>query len=351
MKSSGRYAPLNMNLDSSSVRIEQRNMSIGQLIHWLQSKRIHLSLDFRSNANLWNKEEQSRLIESILLNIPLPSFYFEYNPDFGEYVIVDGLQRICALYNFVVLGELSLKGLDFLREYEGKKWKDLSFYSQMKFNSADIMCYIIDGSTSHNVKYVIFSRINSTSYPLNPQEIRNAMFPNVTADILYPMADLPAFRELGISCKRMNDLDFVLRFIAFYITDYNDYPGKMDFFLNQAMEKLCKFNPEEINDLITLFSKSILLARDIFGANVFRQLSDDGRKKPLSKTLFETLTVSLGKNFDEISKVNKEVFKSEYEKLLTDPAFKRALSVRPNDKRTVEIRFGETEKVIKRLIP
>ena len=168
MKFNGRYAPSDITLDSSAVKIERRIMVIGELRGMFEKDRISFRSNFQRSNSIWSKSQQSRLIESILLNLPLPSFYFEYNALLGQYFVVDGLQRLNALYDFF-FGKLKLSDLDFLKEYEGKTWDDLSFYDRMRINSAEIVAYLIDGSASHDVKFVIFSRLNRNGTPLNAQ--------------------------------------------------------------------------------------------------------------------------------------------------------------------------------------
>lgn len=345
MKYQSRYAPKDLDLDSSAVKIERRVMLIGDIIRLLESKRFNFQTDFQRQANLWSNEQQSRLIESIFLNLPLPSFYFEYNSDSSQFTVVDGLQRLYALYSFIILKDIRLQGLDFLKEYEGYRWDDLTFYDQMKITSTEIVCYMIDGDASNDVKYIIFNRLNTGGTPLKPQEIRTALFPRETRDVLSPMVSVPEFIKLGISTKRKLDMEFALRFLSFYLTDYHDYPGKMDYFLNSTMERLRNLDAVEINRIINIFCESLNIINEILGDNAFRQLSGNGQRKPISKTLFETLTVAVAKNFDLISNLDFHSFRKQYEELLSDKSFKSALSNGTGDKKSVITRFSKIEQL------
>lgn len=348
MKSDGRYAPSDISLDSSAVKIERRIMVIGELLRMLHRDRINFRSKVQRNNSLWNKSQQSRLIESILLNLPLPSFYFEYNDLSGDFFVVDGLQRLTALYDFVS-GRLKLTGLDFLKEYEGKTWDCLSFYDRMRINSAEIVAYLIDGRASYDVKFVIFSRLNNEGVPLNPQEIRNGMFPDATERVLKPLADVPEFRSLGIRDNRMIDTEYVLRFLAFFITDYREYQGKMDYFLNETMSKIRHFSASEIDRLRSLFSQSIQTARLLVGEKVFRKPGNK-KKSPMSKALFETLTVVIARNIDAISKIDVDSFRRDYTQLFSSPDFQKSLSTNTSDRHAVIVRFEKTEQVFQNLI-
>ncbi|MDE6279189.1 MAG: DUF262 domain-containing protein [Paramuribaculum sp.] len=349
MNKKGRYVPSYLSLDPSAVKVEQRIMTVGYLIKLLEENRVDLYPDIQRSGNLWDRGKQSRLIESILLGLPLPSFYFDFSTYNGSYVPVDGLQRLYALRNFAVTGKLTLHGLDFLTDYENKRWEDFSFYDRRRFLNAEVACNIIGGNASTDVKFVIFSRLNVEGVPLNSQEIRNALFPDVSERVLRHMAELGEFKRLGISSRRMTDMELVLRFLAFYINDFRDYSGRMDFFLNETMERLRRFDDIEVDRLIALFSESLRIADFLFGIDAFRPYSSTERRKPLSKTLFETLTVTIARNIDVNFMSRADKLRNRYRQLLMNPYFQETLSTDTAGRNKVVTRFEMMQRLFNSL--
>ena len=121
--------------DPVSVDIADRKLTIGSLLERLKHGELTLTPDFQRRANLWDTPRKSRLIESVLLRIPLPSFYFSEDSE-GNFEVVDGLQRLCAIFHFVdfsalnaatqsKLNPLRLEGLQYLIEKEGSTFAEL----------------------------------------------------------------------------------------------------------------------------------------------------------------------------------------------------------------------------------
>ncbi len=110
--------------DTSKIRVETKNTQMDSLIKRIKNKEIDLAPGFQRRAGIWSDKAQSLLIESMLIKIPLPAFYMDATDD-GCWLIVDGLQRLTTIRRFVISEELALCGLEFLTDYEGKKFSEL----------------------------------------------------------------------------------------------------------------------------------------------------------------------------------------------------------------------------------
>lgn len=346
MKKNERYVKELFTLDPTEVIIERRIINIGELIGMLHKGKISFSSEIQRKRDLWKADKQSRLIESVFLNLPLPSFYLEYNGVTGNYEIIDGLQRICAIDNYANKKTLKLKNLDFLYQMEKKGWDDISFYEKMTFNNSEIVLYIVSNKASFNVRFVLFSRLNSEGTPLSSQEIRNALFPSVTRNILRPLSEIGRFKSLNIPSSRGSDLEFVLRFIAFYECEYLVYSGRMDFFLNSTLNMLKEFNPNKIFHLSKVFSESLEWSIKLLGENVFRRPGKNGNKGRISRVLFESLMVTIARYLNLMQEINPDIFKENYKQLFTDDTFLRSISSGTGDAKNVKIRFKKTEEVL-----
>jgi hypothetical protein len=173
--------------DPANVDIFDRKLTISSLLERLKHRELRLTPDFQRRANLWDAPRKSRLIESVLLRIPLPSFYFSEDSD-GNFEVVDGLQRLCSIFHFVdhaalnkatgsKLDPLRLQGLQYLIEKEEKSFDELERSFQRRINELEINVNVIRATTPKAVMFNVFARLNQGGLPLAAQEIRNAIFP------------------------------------------------------------------------------------------------------------------------------------------------------------------------------
>ncbi|MFY8186989.1 MAG: DUF262 domain-containing protein, partial [Flavobacterium sp.] len=151
--------------DPNKIRIDHQNINLGSIIENLVHEEIDLNPDFQREADLWSDSKKSQLIESILLGLPLPSFYFSEDDSSNnnqiKWQVVDGLQRLSTLKSFIIDKTLKLQGLEFLKDYEGKKYEDLSREDARKISGFKVNIYIIDKQTPKNVKFLIFKKVNT----------------------------------------------------------------------------------------------------------------------------------------------------------------------------------------------
>ena len=299
---------INDPFDPKKVDITSKTLILDAIFKRLRNNEINLYTDFQRKAGLWNITKQSRLIESILIKFPLPAFYFDGSDD-DEWLVVDGLQRLTALQNFVIQRNFSLKNLEFLHQFNDKSFSDLPRDLQRRIEEFEIVAYIINPGTPEKVKYNVFNRINTGGLVLSSQEIRHALNQGIASKLIARLAETEEFKiatTYSVNSDRMLDRDFANRFISFYINDVESYKPDLDTFLNESMGKLNSFSEEESDRLLENFKRSMKAAYNIFGAYAFRKMygGEGERRKPINKALFEVWSVSLAKlNPSELNKL------------------------------------------------
>lgn len=322
--------------DPSSIDVEKKNMSVSSLITMLQNDMIDLSPAFQREKDLWKPNRQSQLIESLMLKLPLPSMYFEYNKRTKKYIVIDGLQRLCTLKNFAVNKTLALRDLEFLPDqYDGATYDSLTFNDQIEFGLQEIVVNILKGTTPDEAKYAIFKRINSAATTLNNQEIRNALYNGKGTRLLSELATDSEFKKIGFPTARMDDREAILRFMAFKINGPSKYSGRMDTFLTNTLIELNKTSEDKLEILKAEFQTGVSKCIELLGIEAFR-LPGNKKHRP-SKALFDTLAVNVA-----------ELTPGQYSRLIgkIDVLRRRFKQMLANDKELLEAVGNKSDRAV-----
>lgn len=296
--------------DAEKIRVDSSTMSLRQVFDMVEDHDINLSPDFQRNV-VWDAKRKSRLIESVLLRIPLPVFYFSAN-ETGQLAVVDGLQRLTAITEFMS-NDLPLHGLEYLTWLEGYTYnkgdKKLEDKLYRRFNLTQITTNVIDSNSPVRVKYDIFRRLNTGGRPLNSQELRNCLASKELRDLLREMAHSEEFAlatTKSVSDTRMDAQEYALRFLYFrYLKqttgNIEGYSGNMDEDLDSFVDVQSKKILFDIEEYKKAYSWALQNAAYLFGRHAFRKVDAysnvNSERSVINKALFLTWTLLLA-DFD-----------------------------------------------------
>lgn len=338
--------------DPKKVDVSITTPNLSALITRLEHEEIDLLPDFQRSGDLWTKQAQSRLIESILIRLPIPAFYFDAIDD-DKWQVVDGLQRLSAINNFVLKKTLKLTNLEFLTEYEGYSYDDLPRPLTRRIEEFQTSVYLIKPGTPLEMKYSLFNRINTGGLKLTPQEIRHAMSQSANSGaaskFLSRIVNNDIFiKVVGRKNNRMVQQELVLRHMAFVIFGLEEYRSSLPRFLDTAMIKLSEMTDPNLRELEGRFLVSMEIADELFGEDAFRK-SLVGGKKLVNKPLFEALSVSLARlssDDQELLLINKNQLQDKFRNLLMDDGFNETISRSTSSTTHVTNRFERIEGFI-----
>ena len=267
------------NIDDSpyspdDVRISQHMYSVYQVHHWIEKGVLTLSPDFQRNM-VWDIQRKSLLIESLMLKIPIPAFYFQEDIN-GDKLVIDGLQRLSTIYSYME-DSFRLKGLQYLENYNGYCYSQLPRKYKTRIEETQMAVNILDSKCHELVKFDVFRRVNTGGVPLNPQEIRNSMATPDTRSLLKQMSESEEFIKATrgrVKDIRMDAQELCLRFIAFWMR-YDSHSGQLSHLM--ALPRMLDRTLLELNQkkkdyhllLCALFKNSMEKCHALFGEEAF----------------------------------------------------------------------------------
>ena len=364
--------------DPKLISISKKTISLDQVIRRIKTGKLKLAPAFQRNE-VWNITKKSQLIESLMLNIPIPLFYVAEDSD-GNWDVVDGLQRLSAIKEFLIDKSLSFTNLEFFTSYNGKKI-DSEEFSDILYNrifETEFSFVIIGDGTPEAVKYNIFKRINTGGVLLSPQEIRHALYQGASTSILKELSENESFKlatDNSINDSRMAAREIILRCISFMLigTSGYAYNDNMETFLQRGIqilnfletpdilitkniytkETLPDFKIKSYKELIRLFELSMQRNFELFGTNSFRFSKSGKRRTAINKALFDSwgsILAFLENDKYEKLKTRKEKLIELYDKKKDDSAFYDAISRRAWQKQNVDKRFSDIKEIIQEVI-
>jgi hypothetical protein len=263
------------------------DLSVQTLVEQWENKQLILPTIQREY--LWDDGKASRLIESLILNIPIPVLYFAETPE-AKYEIIDGHQRVRSIVRYMQ-NEFRLSGLAVLREHRGMRVHQLPEREQRFLKMRTLRAIIISVDSHPTMRFEIFERLNSGSISLNAQELRNSIYRGSFNKLLHDLVKTNPFRTLiGTKTprKRMVDEELILRFFALR-AGLDKYRTPLKRFLNNFAKDAVQFSDQELAELGRMFTETTTRVSELLGRSAFRIVDHAGNplENAVNRALFD----------------------------------------------------------------
>lgn len=323
-------------IDTVLIRNETR--TIHDVLRRIEKGSFVMSPDFQRDF-IWKDDKQSKLIESVLMRIPLPVFYLAED-ERGRMVVVDGLQRLSTFQRFVN-DKLSLKLPD-QKELDKKKFSDLSPKLQNRIEDCNLILYVIDAKVPERARLDIFERVNG-GIPLTRQQMRNCLYMGEATKFLKEEAGTNIFIKAtggSLDTDTMRDREFVNRFCAFKLLPLSDYKGDMDNFLAAGLKHMNGLSPHDLLQLSSKFRRGLSNNYLAFGQHAFRKFShEDASRSIINASLWDVMSTALTDYPETIIEARARDLRSKFISLFKDASLVQAITYGPNDMKKVRYRF------------
>lgn len=239
---------------------------------------------------VWSEKKASRLIESLVMQCPIPVIYLNRRVD-EVLEVVDGNQRLTSLRDFLD-GHLALSGLTAYTELNDLRFKELDQKYQRQIRNRTIRCAIIEPESNEQIKFDVFERLNSGSVALSPQELRHGLYSGRFTQVLTGLAKNKAFIELtGIRIdKRMKRDELVLRFFALS-ERLNAYQKPLSTFLTNFLKDHREDDARALELSSQKFNRMLQGLKALFGDAAFRFATREGSTKKFNTAYFDAVSV------------------------------------------------------------
>ena len=328
--------------------IRQETRTVYEVVRRINKGFYVMDPDFQRDL-VWDEAKQSKLIESVIMRIPLPVFYLAEDEQ-GRMVVVDGLQRLSTFLRFLQ-DKLVLR----LRQQElrGKRFSDLSPKLQNRVEDCNLIFYIIDSKVAESARLDIFERVNS-GVPLTRQQMRNSLYMGQATRFLREQARTEAFvTTTGHSLKSttMRDREFVNRFCAFRLLGIDEYRGDMDQYLATCLRRMNEMAYADLDALATDFHRGLANNRLLFGKHAFRKHTPGKNSRSvLNASLWDVMSTGLSRYSEDHIRRKSAHLVDAFHDLLMNEEFNTAITYATNDQKRVRARFEMTEAMFREVL-
>lgn len=355
-KSESEPDPDEVPIRDRKVYTQPYDLIVASLMEQIRADTIFLRpLSERPNFQrryVWPDILASRLIESILLNVPIPPCYLSQNDKY-ELDVIDGQQRIYSIYRFLQ-NQFSLVGLEVLKELNNLRFHKLEPKFQKQISSHTLRCVVITNESHPEIKFDVFERLNTNTVPLNAQELRNCIHRGALNTLLHEVVTYePWLRILKKKTpdKRMRDEELALRFFSFWVNGVNSYRTPQKHWLNDAAENGRDYSDKKIQGLRETWQRAIDNSLTWFDEGECFRRPGISPSRAINRALFDLIMSTAARVKSEDAPGLRRGFRKHYATVLENEEFVDLIGRAVDHSKRTKRRFQIWNDAFRDLIP
>lgn len=371
---------INEKYSKGEIRIitEQARYPLDSISAMIESGKYNLNPEYQRRKR-WDVIQQSKLVESFIINVPIPPIFL-YEVEYANYEVMDGLQRLTAIYDFYN-DKFELTGLEEWKELNGRKYSDLPKNIKEGIDRRYLSSIVLlnetakDKEIAESLKQMVFGRLNSGGDKLTSQETRNALFAGKFNDFCIELSKNETFRKLWNyiiykyengkivnedellteeTFRKMEDVEMILRFFAYrHIEQLSNFRSQEQF-LDNYLQNANEYEIHVIAELKSIFEETVNLVYSIFGESAFYMPQITQKKNTPTKTVYDSIMQSFSKNLDkkvellQKASIIKELKFNDLEKITYESKSKKInlFDGKYNSRNNVEARISYFDDII-----
>lgn len=340
------------------ITTQAYDKSVSDIVRMIEDRDIRLDPDYQRNY-VWDNKKASMLIESIILNVPIPVIYVSQEED-DSWSVIDGLQRLSSLKRFFD-GKFKLSGLEILSDLNKSDITTLNPKALRMLKNGLLRVIMITHDSNEEIKYDVFMRLNTGSVHLTEQELRNCLYRGNLNKFLKEVVQNQKWLALiGLKepHKRMADREMVLRFLAIWKNwdseneVLNGYKGRMKSFLNAFMNDFKEIKGQEANEWKRIFEETVEKVYQVYGEFAFKRQGLDGmREKTINRAIIDVIMLSATQHpMDELMANKDRIAKRFLEMTNNDVEFRNSIKIGTSDTKVITLRLSTWCNEVNRII-
>lgn len=342
-----------MPYSADAIRITPIMYSVYQIFHYIEEGMLILRPEYQRNQ-VWDIQRKSLLIESLMLRIPIPAFYFQEDYE-GNKMVIDGLQRLSTIHSFMK-DEFRLEHVQYRKEFEGCVYSELPKKYKIRIQETQLSVNVLDSTCNELVKFDVFRRVNTGGVPLNAQEIRNIMATNEVRALLQRMSESEEFQKATrgrVKDIRMDAQELCLRYILFcYKYDWKNKELKdlqsMASMMDMILVFLNKMKTKELAVFLQMFKENMKKCYALLGEDAF---SKESSRHIINKPLFISWSVVLTYrkvDLKMLEKKRKEAVRLQHQ-YFGEGAYYNAITSSTTTRKNLRLQFEAVERILEEL--
>lgn len=339
---------LNIPPEQRRLHTEIYDFTVATMIDYLDNE--HLFLPEFQRGYVWSRAQASRLIESLVIQCPIPVLYLSQTQE-ERLAVIDGNQRLSTI-NLYLKDGFALKELRAYPELENYRFSDLDPRFQRHIKNRTLRCIVILKETHPQIKFDVFQRLNTGAVQLNPQELRHGISYGRLIKTIDELADLPEWKAItGIyNDKRMKSSELILRFFAlsYSITKYSK---PLVAFLNKFAEEHKNVNEETLIEWSNNFKSTTYAVMEYLGEYAFRIIGRElQHTRSINSALFDAQMIGFSRVRPPSplrSRRKRQAFVQAVSSLFEEEQFKRSISASTSDETQVKYRIERFEAFLR----